>query len=160
MQLGEALRKYYEEELTETNQHRPNTIKHIKAVFKVWIFRNTYDLKILELLGRTEDLQYKKLSSITPKLFKDLFNIVGKKSPTVANRLQEYLRKFWNDFVKENNNPFIMKKKFKNAEEVYLDYLDPTELKRVMKVLIQVDHRTGRLNMEYYNMNADIVKIN
>ena len=129
-------------------------------MFKVWIFRNTYDLKILELLGRTEDIQYKKLSSITPKLFKDLFNIVGKKSPTVANRLQEYLRKFWNDFVKENNNPFIMKKKFKNAEEVYLDYLDPTELKRVMKVLIQVDHRTGRLNMEYYNMNADIVKIN
>ena len=73
MQLGEALRIYYHNDLTETNQHESNTIKSVKATFGPWIFRNTYDKKILELVGRVEDLQYKKLSSITPKMFKNLF---------------------------------------------------------------------------------------
>ena len=99
MQLGDAIRKYYVEELTEANRHRQNTIKNIKAIFKVWIFRDTYDKTKLEILNRVEDLQYKKLSSITAKKFKQHFQLVGSTSPTVANRLQEYLRKFWNDFV-------------------------------------------------------------
>lgn len=153
MQLGEALRKYYQEELTEINGHRIGTINNIKAIFKVWVFRNTYEKNKLEILNRVEDIQYKKLSSITPKIFKDLFQLVGKSSPIVANRLQEYLRKFWNDFVKEPNNPFLIKKKYKFDEVVYLDFLDPTELKRVMKTLVQIDERSGRLNMEYYKRN-------
>ena len=57
MQLGEALRKYYQEELTTANQHRNNTIKNIKAIFKVWVFRNTYDKDILNLFTRVEDIQ-------------------------------------------------------------------------------------------------------
>ena len=150
MQLGEALRVYYRDELTESNQHESTTIKTIKSTFGPWIFRNTYDKKILDLVSRVEDLQYKKLSSITPKMFKNLFQVCGSRSPITANRLQNYLRKFWNDFVKENENPFIMKKKFMYDEKVYLDFLDPTELKRVMKNAIQVDLRTGRLNMDYY----------
>jgi len=150
MQLGEALKNYYKDELTEANRHRPSTIKNIKAIFKVWIFRNTYEKEILSKLERADDIQYKKLSSIKPKMFKNLFQIVGSKSPTTANRLQNYLRKFWNDYVKEPDNPFLMKKKFMYDENVYLDFLDPTELKRVMKVLIQVDQRTGRLNQDYY----------
>ena len=150
MQLGEALRKYYQEELTTANQHRNNTIKNIKAIFKVWVFRNTYDKDILNLLTRVEDIQYKKLSSITPKIFKQLFQLVGSRSPTTANRLQNYLRKFWNDFVKEQDNPFIMKKKFMYDEKVYLDFLDPTELKQVMKVLVKVNQVTGKLNMDHY----------
>ena len=113
-------------------------------------FRNTYDKNKLEILNRVEDIQYKKLSSITPKMFKQLFQLVGSSSPIVANRLQEYLRKFWNDFVKEPNNPFLIKKKYKFDEVVYLDFLDPTELKELMKTLVQIDERSGRLNMEYY----------
>lgn len=150
MQLGEALRKYYQEELTTANQHRPNTIKHIKAIFKVWVHRNTYEKDILELLNRVEDIQYKKLSSINQKMFKDLFQLVGSRAPTTANRLQNYLRKFWNDFVKEPGNPFIMKKKFMFEEKVYLDFLDPTELKRVMNVLVKVNPVTGRLDKKHY----------
>ena len=146
IQLGEAIRKYYKEELTEVNQHRSGTIKNIKAIFKVWIFRNTYDKDKLEILNRVEDIQYKKLSSITPKMFKQLFQLVGSSSPIVANRLQEYLRKFWNDYVKEPDNPFLIKKKLKFDEVVYLDFLDPTELNRVMNKLVQVDDRSGRLN--------------
>jgi integrase len=153
MQLGEAIRQYYLNDLTTVNQHRPNTIKNIKAIFGPWIFRNTFDKNILSLLGRVEDIQYKKLSSITPKMFKELFQLCGSRSPIVANRLQNYLRKFWNDFVKDAENPFILKKKFMNQENVYLDFLDPTELKRVMKVLIQIDNRTGRLDMNYYKKN-------
>ena len=153
MQLGDAIRKYYVEELTEANRHRQNTIKNIKAIFKVWIFRDTYDKTKLEILNRVEDLQYKKLSSITAKKFKQHFQLVGSTSPTVANRLQEYLRKFWNDFVKEPGNPFILEKKYKYDENEYLDFLDPTELQRVMKNLVQVDERSGRLNKDYYERN-------
>ncbi|MEK9717294.1 MAG: integrase family protein [Pelagibacteraceae bacterium] len=153
LQLGEALRKYYQQELTTANQHRPNTIKHIKAIFKVWVFRNTYDKDILELFNRVEDIQYKKLSSISLKMFKELFDLVGSRSPTTANRLQNYLRKFWNDFVKEPNNPFIMKKKYMFDENVYLDFLDPTELKRVMNILVKTNPVTGKLDMKHYIKN-------
>ena len=54
------------------------------------IFFGTSDfaIPILDKLLRADDIQYKKLSSINPKMFKSLFNIVGKKSPTTANRLQ------------------------------------------------------------------------
>jgi hypothetical protein len=150
MQLGEVIISYYQQELTTVNQYAPSNIKGIKAKFGPWIFRNTYDKDILNRLVRCKDLQYKKLSSITPKMFKDLYQTCGERSLITANRLQEYLRKFWNDFVKEDDNPFIMKKKYKFTENVYLDFLDPIELKRVMNVLVQIDQRTGRLNYSYY----------
>ena len=38
MQLGEAIKKYYEDELTTANQYRPSTIKGVKAIFKPWDF--------------------------------------------------------------------------------------------------------------------------
>jgi integrase len=150
LQLGEAIRNYYREELTTINQYSPKTIEAIKGVFGPWILRNTYNKDILDRVAKVEDIQYKKLSSITPKMFKNLYNVVGSRSPINANRLQEYLRKFWNDFVKATNNPFVLKKKYKNTENVYLDYLDTIELPRVMKVLVQIDYRTGRLNYNYY----------
>lgn len=86
-------------------------------------------------------------------MFKELFDLVGSRSPTTANRLQNYLRKFWNDFVKEPNNPFIMKKKFMFDENVYLDFLDPTELKRVMNILVKKNPITGKLEMNHYIKN-------
>ena len=150
MQLGDAIRKYYQEELTTINQYRPSTIKGIKATFGPWIFRNTYEKDILLRTERVEDLQYKKLSSITPKMFKNLYQICGSRSPITANRLQEYLRKFWNDFVKADDNPFILDKKYKHTENIYLDYLDHIELPRVMKSLVRIDERSGRLNNSYY----------
>ena len=153
MQLGAALRSYYQEELTTVNQYSIKTIQGIKGVFGPWVLRNTYDRNILDRLAKTEDLQYKKLSSITPKMFKNLFNVVSSKSPIQANRLQSYLRKFWYDFVKTPDNPFFLKKKYKNTENVYLDYLDKIELPRVMKSLVRKDDRTGRLNYNYYSEN-------
>ena len=150
MQFGEAIRNYYREELTTVNQYSASTIAGIKGVFGPWVFRNTYDKDILDRVSKTEDIQYKKLSSITPKMFKNLYNVVGSRSPINANRLQEYLRKFWNDFVKATNNPFVLKKKYKNTENVYLDYLDKLELPRVMNVLVQIDYRTQKLNYKHY----------
>ena len=47
---------------------------------------------ILTRLNRVEDIQYKKLSMITPKMVKELHQVVGARSPYVANRLVEYLR--------------------------------------------------------------------
>jgi len=150
LQFGEAIRIYYRDELTVVNQYSEKTIAGIKGVFGPWVLRNTYNKDILDRVAKVEDIQYKKLSSITPKMFKNLYNVVGSRSPINANRLQEYLRKFWNDFVKATNNPFVLKKKYKNTENVYLDYLDTVELPRVMKVLVQIDYRTGRLNYNYY----------
>ena len=150
LQLGEVIRKYYAEELTTVNQYRPSTIKGIKAVFGPWIFRKTYEKDILNRLERVEDIQYKKLSFLTPKMAKELFQVCGSRSPYVANRLLEYLRKFWNDFVKIADNPFLLKKKYKYSEKVYEDYLSPVELKRVMKNLVRRDERSGRLLYSYY----------
>jgi len=151
MQLGEAIRIYFREELTTVNQYSLKTIQGIKGVFGPWVLRDTYDKQILDRVSKVEDIQYKKLSSITPKMFKNLYNVVGSKSPINANRLQEYLRKFWYDFVKTPDNPFFLKKKYKNTENVYLDFLNKIELPRVMKTLVRIDERTGRLNKNYYS---------
>ena len=153
MQLGEALRSYYQEELTTVNGHAETTIKGIKATLGPWVLRNTYDKEILDRVSKCEDLQYKKLDAITAKQFKRLFDACSSKSPITANRLQEYLRKFWNDYVKAEDNPFILKKKNKYVEKVYLDYLDQNELPRVMANLVRIDERSGRLNSNYYETN-------
>ena len=65
MQLGLAIKSYYSQELTIANQYRLSTIINVKAVFVPWIFRNTYVKDILDRLDRIDDIQYKKLSSIT-----------------------------------------------------------------------------------------------
>ena len=153
MQLGDALRSYYGEELTTVNQYATKTITGIKATFGPWIFRNTYDKEILNRLEKVEDLQYKKLSTVNKKMFDKLYKAASSKSPITANRLQEYLRKFWNDFVGNTDNPFFIKTKYKNVENIYLDFLDKIELPRVMKYLVKKDERTGRLNHNYYKLN-------
>jgi site-specific recombinase XerD len=152
-QLGPAIKRYYTEELTEVNNYRPATIKGVKAIFGPWIFRNTYVKDILTRLERAEDLQYKKLSMITPKMVKELYHVVGARSPIVANRLVEYLRMFWNDFVKADDNPFLLLNKFKYEEKEYLDYLDETELQRVMSNAVKIDERSGRLLESHYKSN-------
>ena len=154
MQLGEAIRSYYQEELTTVNGHAATTIKGIKATLGPWILRDTYDKEILDRVSKCEDLQYKKLDAITAKQFKRLFDACSSKSPITANRLQEYLRKFWNDYVKAEDNPFILKKKKKNQERIYLDFLDQAELQRVMAKLVKKDERSGRLNYNFYTENS------
>ena len=153
LQLGEAIRTYYADELTVANQYRPSTIKMVKAIFGPWIFRNTYEKDILTRLERAEDIQYKKLSMITPKMVKEFYRIVGARSPIVANRMIEYLRLFWNDFVKADNNPFVMNSKKKYEENEYLDYLNETELQRVMGNAVRIDERSGRLLASHYKSN-------
>ena len=81
-------------------------------------------------------------------MFKQLFHAVGSRAPIQANRLQEYLRKFWNDFVDAEDNPFI--KKNTSKEKVYLDFLDENELQIVMGNLLKIDDRSKRLNYNYY----------
>ena len=149
-QLGPAIRRYYADELTEVNSYRPSTIKNVKAVFGPWIFRNTYVKDILTRLERADDIQYKKLSLITPKMVREFYHLVGARSPIAANRLVEYLRLFWNDFVKADNNPFLIETKKKYEEKVYLDYLDEQELQRVMTNAVKIDDRSGRLLESHY----------
>ena len=152
-QLGQSIKRYYKDELTEVNQYRPSSIKMVKAIFGPWIFRNTYTKDILNRLERAEDIQYKKLSMITPKMVKELYHVVGARSPIVANRLIEYLRMYWNDFVKTDDNPFVMETKKKYQENEYLDFLNETELQRVMSNAVKVDERSGRLLESHYKQN-------
>jgi hypothetical protein len=152
-QLGQSIKRYYKEELTEVNQYRPSSIKMVKAIFGPWIFRNTYTKDILNRLERAEDIQYKKLSMITPKMVKELYHVVGARSPIVANRLIEYLRMYWNDFVKTDDNPFVMETKKKYQENEYLDFLNESELQRVMSNAVKVDDRSGRLLESHYKTN-------
>ena len=152
-QLGQAIKKYYTDELTVVNQYRPSSIKMVKAIFGPWIFRNTYDKDILNRVQRAQDIQYKKLSMITPKMVTELYHACGSRSPIVANRLIEYLRMFWNDFVKADDNPFLMETKKKYEEKEYLDFLDETELQRVMSNAVKVDDRSGRLLDSHYKTN-------
>jgi len=154
LQLGTAIKSYYADELTVANQYRPSTIKMVKAIFGPWIFRNTYEKDILTRLERAEDIQYKKLSTITPKMVKEFYRIVGARSPIVANRMIEYLRLFWNDFVKTEDNPFLMDSKKKYEENEYLDYLNETELQRVMGNAVKIDERSGRLLTSHYKSNG------
>ena len=153
LQLGTAIKTYYVEELTVANQYRPSTIKMVKAIFGPWIFRNTYDKDILKRLERAEDIQYKKLSMITNKMVMEFYRVVGARSPIVANRLIEYLRLFWNDFVKADENPFKVDSKKKYEENEYLDYLNETELQRVMSNAVKIDDRSGRLLDSHYRSN-------
>ena len=99
MQLGEALKNYYIDELTEANRHRPSTIKNIKAIFKVWIFRNTYDKEIqipdslkgkdLEgneiLLGEININQLKEFTKDWSNNYNPNSNLLTKIKPLIKN---------------------------------------------------------------------------
>ena len=86
-------------------------------------------------------------------MVKELYHVVGARSPIVENRLIEYLRMYWNDFVKTDDNPFVMETKKKYQKNEYLDFLNETELQRVMSNAVKIDERSGRLLESHYKQN-------
>ena len=154
--LGEALRDWYSTTLTTKNGYRKATIKTIKACLSPWIFRKTNDLAIRNKFSQLEDLKTKKLHDITKEMAEQFHKTLTSKSPIVANRLVQYLKMFFNHAIEKelcNNNPFRIKYKKLNAEKEYADFLDSTELHRVMENAVQEDQRNGRLLKSHYENN-------
>ena len=84
-------------------------------------------------------------------MVEELHKGISKRSPYVANRCVQYLRLFWNSFVKLPNNPFVIETKKLNYEKEYLDRLNPLELQRVMFYAFRKDGNNGRLLMSHYS---------
>ena len=151
--LGDAIKDWYVSTLTVKGGYRKNTIKTVKAVFGPWIFRKTNDLNIRKHYSQIEDIRTKKLNDISKDMIESFHKVVTSKSPIVANRIVQYLKIFFyhsNDKGICNNNPCKIKNKKLNNENEYTDYLDETELERVMNNAVQVDSRTGRLLASHY----------
>ena len=147
--LKDALNKFYQEDLV-VPYYSESTIQGFKAIMKVWVFRDTNDADILQRFMNLKDIAHIKLSKITNKMIEDLHKGVSKRSPYVANRLVQYLRLFWNSFVKLPDNHFKLETKKLNEEREYLDWLNPTELQRVMSYAFRKDGNNGRLLVSHY----------
>jgi hypothetical protein len=102
-------------------------------MMKCWIFRKSSDGDIMQRLSVVKDLQYTKLCKIKNKDVEILHKTISKRAPYVANRTIQYLRMFWNTFVKSKDNPFKLEARKLNTEKEYLDFLNPTELKGFMQ---------------------------
>ena len=151
--LGDAIKDWYVSTLTVKGGYRKNTIKTVKAVFDPWIFRKTNDVNIRKHYSQIEDIRTKKLNDISQEMIESFHKVVTSKSPIVANRIIQYLKIFFNHSNDKgicNNNPCRIKNKKLNNENEYTDYLDETELERVMNNAVQVDNRTGRLLASHY----------
>ena len=154
--LGDAIKDWYVSTLTVKGGYRKNTIKSVKAVFGPWIFRKTDDVNIRKYYSQVEDIKTKKLNDISQEMIENFHKVITSKSPIVANRIIQYLKIFFNHSNDKgicNNNPCRIKNKKLNNENEYTDYLDETELERVMNSAVQVDNRTGRLLASHYKNN-------
>lgn len=154
MFLKDGLNQFYETDFnTKSPYYSKSTVQGFMAIMKVWVFRKTNDADILQRYLTIKDIGSVKLNKITNKMVEDIHREVSKRSPYVANRLVQYLRLFWNTFVKLPNNPFILETKKLNTEKEYLDFLTPIEMQRVMSNAFRVDGNTGRLLMSHYIKN-------
>lgn len=57
--LGDAIKNWYELQLTQSNGYRRSTIKVMKDSLRVWIFRKTKAIEVRRKFTAIDDLQYK-----------------------------------------------------------------------------------------------------
>ena len=150
--LGEQLQDSYKSILTST-RYSESTIATIKNIFGTYIFRKTKNPEIREVFSQLDNIQHIKVSSITNNQITKLHQILGARTPTLANRIVEYLRMFYNIWIDRgitNNQPCKIKKESKFEEKEYLDFLRPDEITRFVSILIQKDLKTGRFLTSHY----------
>lgn len=156
--LGDAIKSWYELQLTVANGYRKSTIKSVKASLKVWVFRKTNSLDVRRKFKSIDDLQYKKISNINADKIKKLHDTIKSSSPYMANRVVAYLRMFFNYAIDKNLcvvNPCKVKKGNKFGlqmcvEKPYQEYLSVDELRKVLNILVVTDARTNRLKVSHY----------
>ena len=152
--FGEELKNWMDHSLTVANGKKKSTAKAIRSTLGRWIFFKSKMPNVRERYSRLEDLRNKKISSITKEHVKKLHKVIGK--PYEANRCLDYLRMFFNDvLIEEQKNPCKVSKKdkYRFKEKPYEDFLDNTELERVLDKAIVVDSRSGLLMRSYYKDN-------
>ena len=156
--LGEAIKNWYELQLTSANGYRRSTIKVMKGALKVWIFRKTKSIEVRRKFKIIDDLQYKKISYINVDKIKKLHGTIKSTSPYMANRVVAYLRLFFNYAIDKglcSLNPCKVKKGDKFGlqmcnEKAYQGYLSTEELRKVLNILVVKDERTKRLKVSHY----------
>ena len=159
--LGDAIKNWYELQLTQSNGYRRSTIKVMKDSLRVWIFRKTKAIEVRRKFTAIDDLQYKKLSLITADRIKKLHSTIKSTSPYMANRVVAYLRLFFNYAIEKSlcsHNPCKVKKGDRYGlqmctEKPYQEYLSTEELRKVLNILVVKDERNGRLKVSHYTDN-------
>ena len=159
--LGDAIKSWYELQLTTSNGYRKSTIKGIKASLKVWIYRKTNSIEIRRKFKSVDDLQYKKISTITADKIKKLQTVIKSRAPYMSNRVVAYLRMFFNYAINKNLclvNPCKVKKGDKFGlqmciEKPYQEYLSTDEIKKVLDNAVVIDARNQRLKVSHYADN-------
>ena len=150
--LGEQIKESYKTVFTAT-RYRPSTITAIKNIFGIYIFRRTLNTNIREVFNQLDNIQHIKISSITNNQIVKFHQILGARTPRLANMFVEYLRMVFNIWISRgitNNQPCLIKKEDKFEEKEYLDFLREDELDRVRSIIINKDLKTGRFLESHY----------
>ena len=150
--LGEQIKESYNTVFTAT-RYRPSTITAIKNIFGIYIFRRTLNTNIREVFNQLDNIQHIKISSITNNQIVKFHQILGARTPRLANMFVEYLRMVFNIWISRgitNNQPCLIKKEDKFEEKEYLDFLREDELDRVRSIIINKDLKTGRFLESHY----------
>ena len=149
---------FYVKRLLRSFGYKSSTIKTIKVFFKCWIKQKTTNQKIRQIQQDNPfNLQHKKLSSITPEDVRKLHNIIGIKSPAVADKITDYLKVLFNYAIELkilNKNPVVIKNKERFGDKEDNRILTKGQKEIVLKLAWKLDKRTGRLNYNYYANNG------
>ena len=145
---------FYVKRLLRSFGTKPSSIKNIKTYFKCWIKQKTTDVKIRQVQKDNPfNIQHKKLSQITPEDIRKLHNIIGIKSPVVADKTIDYLKVLFNYAIEENllsKNPVTIKNKERFGDKEDNRILTKGQKEIVLSIVWKLDKRTGKLNYNYY----------
>ena len=145
---------FYVKRLLRSFGTKPSSIKTIKNYFKCWIKQKTVDPKIRQVQKDNPfNIQHKKLSSITPEDIRKLHNIIGIKSPVVADKTIDYLKVLFNYAIEENllhTNPVTIKNKERFGDKEDNRILSKQQKEIVLSIVWKLDKRSGKLNYNYY----------
>ena len=152
--LKELIEDFYKKRLNRSFGYKPTTIKTIKVYFKVWIFQKSNDLKVHQVQkDHPYSLQHKKLSTITKQDIKMSHTIIGIKSPSVADKVIDYLNVVLNYGIEEEEllkNPVQIKKKERFGDKEDNRILTEEQRETVLNYVWNLDKRTGKINYNYY----------
>jgi len=145
---------FYLKRLLRNFGYKSSTVKTIKNYFKNWIKQKTLDPKIRQVhRDNPFSLQHKKISSVTPEDIRKLHNIIGMKSPVVADKTIDYLKVLFNYAIESNllhANPVTIKNKERFGDKEDNRILTKEQKEIVLSIVWKLDKRTGRLNYNYY----------
>jgi|TARA_B100001971_G_scaffold62399_1_gene57411 integrase len=145
---------FYVKRLLRSFGYKPSSVKTIKNYFKCWIKQKTTDVEIRQVQKDNPfSLQHKKLSTITPEDIRKLHNIIGIKSPVVADKTIDYLKVLFNYAIELkllHTNPVTIKNKERFGDKEDNRILTKEQKEIVLKIVWKLDKRTGKLNYNYY----------